>query len=40
LAIAAAALLFFSLHGQAVAADIALTSVGQSPDDRSMHTVF
>jgi len=39
-AIAAAALLVFSLHGYALAADVALTSVGQSPDAMMIRVVL
>ncbi len=39
-AIAATALLVFSLHGHALAADVALTSVGQSPDAMMIRVVL
>jgi hypothetical protein len=39
-AIAAAVLLVFSLYGHAIAADVALTSVGQSPDAMMIRVVL
>jgi len=39
-AIAAAVLLVFSLYGHALAADVALTSVGQSPDAMMIRVVL